>query len=86
MLKLFQTSGSLERWAALGKMSQGKIERALDPTERKIISYKAPAEGRCLEFIKLKKGILSLSQGYRHLKKPAHEAKKASSISPRGRP
>jgi len=34
---------------AMGKMSLDEVERALDPTERKIISYKAPAEGLCLE-------------------------------------
>jgi tRNA pseudouridine38-40 synthase len=34
---------------AMGKMSLDEVKRALDPTERKIISYKAPAEGLCLE-------------------------------------
>jgi tRNA pseudouridine38-40 synthase len=33
----------------VGKMSLDEVRASLDPQERKIISYKAPAEGLCLE-------------------------------------
>jgi tRNA pseudouridine38-40 synthase len=34
---------------AIGKLSLDEVKQLLDPSERKIISYKAPAEGLCLE-------------------------------------
>jgi tRNA pseudouridine38-40 synthase len=34
---------------AIGKLSLDEVKQMLDPSERKIISYKAPAEGLCLE-------------------------------------
>jgi tRNA pseudouridine38-40 synthase len=34
---------------AMGKMSLDEVKEALVPQTRKIISYKAPAEGLCLE-------------------------------------
>ena len=34
---------------AIGKMSLDEVKQLLDPSERKIISYKAPPEGLCLE-------------------------------------
>jgi tRNA pseudouridine38-40 synthase len=33
----------------MGKMTVEQVKAALDPKERKIISFKAPAEGLCLE-------------------------------------